>query len=207
MAGRAKASDAEEASWLCAGHIAGAHGVRGWVRLTSYTEPADNILNYGQWQLRRGSAAGLDRAGAMAGEPVIAEPVEARLHGKGLVVRLAGVEDRTAAEGLRGLEVWICEAALPALEAGEYYWRDLIGLRVYSQHEGHKGQEGQEGQELLLGRVARLLETGANDVLVVQSCEGSIDGRERLIPYLPDQVVVDVNLQAGAMRVRWHPED
>ena len=111
---------------------------------------------------------------------------------------MAGVDDRTLAESYKGLDVVIARSALPALPEGEYYWRDLQGLQVWC-HEG-------EGR-VLLGRVDHLIETGANDVLVVAACEGSIDERERLIPYLPGDSVTGVDLASGVIEVDWFVDE
>jgi len=117
-----------------------------------------------------------------------------RRHGKGLVAHIAGVDDRTGAEALRGLEVVVRRDALPPLEEGDYYWRDLQGLQVWCR-------DGPDSE--LLGTAERLIETGANDVVVVRACPGSVDNRERLIPYLPGQTVRSVDLEAGRIEVDW----
>jgi ribosomal 30S subunit maturation factor RimM len=98
-------------------------------------------------------------------------------HGKGLIAQAGGrrvAHRRRTAARPRTLGAG---ADLPALEAGDYYWHQLQGLQVWCKHDG---------DTLLLGEVDHLLETGANDVLVLRPCEGSIDERERLIPYLPE---------------------
>jgi len=175
-----------EGEWLCAGRIAGAYGIKGWVKVHSYTDPPQNLCGMQPLRLR---GAQLDRD---------IEFAEWRPQGKGLVARIEGVDDRDAAQALRGLEIYVPAADLPALDEGEYYWRELLGLRVYCDFEG---------SELLLGEVKRLLETGANDVLLLRPCEGSIDQRERLLPWLPGDVVESVDVQGGRMTVHWHPED
>ena len=106
-----------------------------------------------------------------------------------VVAKLAGCNDRDAAEQLVGAEISIRRTQLPATtEPGEFYWTDLVGLRVQTV----------EGVDL--GRIERLFETGANDVIVVQG------ERERLVPYVWEQVVRDVDLEAGVMHVDWDPE-
>lgn len=155
------------------GRLAGVYGVKGWLRLASYTQPADNVFDYTPWWL-------LTRDG-----PTRTEPVEGRAHGKGFVVKLEGIDDRDAAAALVGIDVAAARDALPALAEGEYYWSDLIGLEV----------ETVDG--VALGRVERLFETGANDVLVVRG------DRERLIPYLRDRVVRRIDPDAGRIVVDW----
>lgn len=164
------------------GRITGPYGIKGWLKIHSYTEPLENFLTYGQWHLKR-------RGGY--------EPIEfdgGKRHGKGLVAHMKGVDDRTLAESYRGLTVAIPEDALPQLEDGDYYWRDLQGLKVLCR-------DGDE--QVLLGVVDHLIETGANDVLVVQGCTGSVDQVERLIPYLPGDTVTRVDLERGVIEVDW----
>ncbi|HEB58394.1 MAG TPA: ribosome maturation factor RimM [Gammaproteobacteria bacterium] len=163
---------------VVAGRISAVFGVRGWVKVHSYTQPIENIMNYRPWQLCR------------QGRCVVVEVAEGRRHGKGLIARLEGVEDRDAALELVGQQIEVPRAALPALAAGDYYWSDLQGLVVVTT----------EG--VALGRVDHLLETGANDVLVVVDA----DRHQRLIPYIKGQVVTAVDLAAGTLTVDWDPE-
>ena len=169
---------------LEAGRITGCYGVRGWVRVQSFTEPPENFLDLGQWQVTRAG---------------VREPLEidqGRVQGKGLVVHIAGVDDRDAAETYRGLTVEVPRTALPALDDGDYYWRDLEGLQVWCR-------ENPASERVLLGVVNYLIDTGANDVLVVKPVTGSIDEHERLIPYLPGATVAAVNLEQGRIEVDW----
>jgi 16S rRNA processing protein RimM len=171
---------------LVVGKITGSHGIKGWVKIHSYTEPQENFLKFGAWKLLRSG---------------VYEPVEfdrGRRQGRGLVAHIKGVDDRTLADAYRGLEVAVAGDSLPQLEPGDYYWSQLQGLQVWCN---------QEDGVVLLGEVDYLIETGANDVLVVKPCAGSIDQRERLIPYLPDDVVTRVDLEQGAIEVEWHLED
>ncbi|MEZ5558331.1 MAG: ribosome maturation factor RimM [Pseudomonadales bacterium] len=167
--------------WVVVGRIGGAYGVQGWVRVTSFTEPAGNLLDYRPWRAQQ-----RDRWSDV-------EVLDVRTHGSGLVARLGGVTDRDAAQRLAGCLIAVPRAALPATEADEYYWRDLIGLEV-------RDRDG-----ALLGYVDHLLETGAHDVLVVQNRAES-DTRPpsspRLIPFVA-QFVVRVDLAAGELIVDW----
>ena len=158
------------------GRIAGLYGVRGWVKVYSWTEPREAIIGYSPWQVRIGGGWREMRV------------AEGRRHGKGVVVRLEGCDDRDEAAKLLGAEIAISRSQLPGTAAGEYYWTDLVGLKVVTR----------EGVEL--GVVKSLMETGANDVLVVQG------ERERLIPYLFGEVVMEVDLEHRLMRVDWDPE-
>lgn len=115
-------------------------------------------------------------------------PEQGRAHGKGVVARLADCTDRDQAQRLIGYEIGIHLDQLPSLPPGEYYWKDLIGLQVVNA----------DGDDF--GKVENLLETGANDVLVVKG------DRERLIPFVMKQVIVEVDLAEGRIRVDWDKE-
>jgi 16S rRNA processing protein RimM len=179
-------SDQAAKELLTVGKITGCYGIKGWVKVHSYTDPQENFLQYGGWVIRR-----------RGGQEVI-EFDAGRRHGKGLVAHIRGVDDRSAAEGYQGLEVAVPMDRLPALEEGDFYWHQLEGLEVWC----HTGDG-----EVLLGTVDYLIETGANDVLVVKASEHSIDERERLIPYLPGDVVTRVDLEAGRIEVDWFLEE
>lgn len=179
------------ADLLVVGKITGCYGVKGWVKIHSYTEPQENFLGFGQWVLRRRGAV----------EPI--EFDDGRVQGKGLVAHIAGVDDRTLAESYRGLEVAVPADSLPDLETGDYYWSQLQGLQVWCRDQSPEAGD----QRVLLGSVGYLIETGANDVLVVKPTQDSIDDRERLIPYLPGSVVTRVDLAEAVIEVDWFLED
>ncbi len=147
--------------------------MHGWVRVFSYTDPRENIVGYHDWHL--------ERNGIRSERKV----VEGRSHGKGVVAKLEGCEDRDAAMRLVGSEISIDRGLLPALGEGEYYWTDLQGMRVVDR----RGEP--------LGVVDSLLETGANDVLVVKG------ERERLIPFVPGRIVLNVDRETGEILVDW----
>lgn len=158
------------------GRISGLFGVAGWVRVYSYTDPRENILSYPDWQL--GLAEGW-RQWRMT---------DGRRQGKAVVAQLDGVDDRDQARDLIGCDIAVPRSALPPAAEGEYYWADLQGLRVYNT----------DGRDF--GTVTRLMETGANDVLVV---EGE---RERLIPMVPGAFVLRVEPELGFLEVDWDPD-
>lgn len=166
------------------GQITSVYGVRGWVKVYSYTEPRENIFQYPNWTLADGRSP-VRQVQLVSGKP----------HGKTLIARLDGVEDREQAAGLCGLDIRVDTSELPHLEEGEYYWYQLQGLRVRTADEGHD-----------LGLVDHLIETGSNDVLVVRPDPASMDGRERLIPFLPDDIIRSVNLEDGVLEADWDPE-
>ena len=159
------------------GRIVGVHGVRGELKLESYTEPRMQIFRYQPWLLRSAS-----------GERTI-DACQGRAQGKGLVVELPGIADRDAAAALAGAEIWVMRSVLPPPQPGEYYWSDLEGLEVVTV----------EG--VSLGKVSHLVATGANDVLIVKDAK-----RERLIPFLIGQFVMKVDFEAASLTVDWDPE-
>lgn len=158
------------------GRITGAYGVRGWVRVASDTQPSTRILDYSPWRLRLGN------------EWLSYQVLEGRPQGRGLVVRLKGVDDRDAAAHLTGAQIAVRRSALPDLDPGDYYWADLEGAEVVAR----------DGRAL--GRVDHVMATGGNDVLVV------VGERERLIPFIENQVVLQVDLEARRITVDWDPE-
>jgi 16S rRNA processing protein RimM len=167
---------------LVVGRITSVFGVKGWVKLYSHTEPMEGIFEYSHWWLK--TATGWKSI----------ELNQGRLQGRSLVAAIKGYNDRDLVKELCGLDVYIDAANLPALDEGDYYWSQLEGLKVITK------------AGVFLGKVDHLLETGANDVLVVHACEGSLDREERLIPYVPDLYVVSIDLQQQEMVVDWDPE-
>jgi 16S rRNA processing protein RimM len=167
--------DQHEDGLICVGHILGAQGIKGWVRVFSNTSPRENIVKYSPWLIEQGEKL----------DPV---DVSGRLQGRNVVARLTGIEDRNQAEELTGCRILIEAAQLPQLESGDYYWSDLIGLRV----------ESLQGDSL--GVVSSMLETGADDVMVLSG------ERERLIPFVMDEIVHEVDLGARRMVVDWLPD-
>lgn len=158
------------------GRIVAPFGVKGWIKIQPYTATPAGLAQYFAWWLRRDGGAWRE-----------CEVERSHSQGSNLVAKLAGCDDRAAAAGLKGQEVAVPRSALPAAAPGEYYWADLLGLRV----ENEKAQA--------LGVVARMMETGANDVLVVEG------DRERLIPFVGD-VVKRVDLDGGVIVVDWEAD-
>lgn len=164
---------------LSIGRVQTAYGIKGWVWLYSNTAPTTNIFAYTPWYLQVGN------------EWREVKVAEWREQGKGLVSRFPDCHDRNAAEALQGAVIWTAKTNLPALTDGDYYWSDLLDMSVWTV----------DGQ--LLGKVDSMMETGANDVLVVKPVAGSIDKIERLIPWLPDQVVTAVDVANRRLIVDW----
>lgn len=166
------------------GRIGAPQGLKGWLHVQSFTESPGNLLHYKCWGLR------------LRGQWQKVEVLEGRVQGKGLVVHLAGYDTRDAAMALVHAEIGIDRQDLPALEAGEYYWADLIGMRVQSENTEDLGRKAED-----LGQVESLLETGANDVLVVKG-----ETREHLIPYILGETVLSVDLENRLITVSWDPD-
>lgn len=164
------------------GRITSVFGVKGWLKVYSYTAPREGILNYRDWTLD------------LDGRRIPVRLEEGRRQGQAIVVRLKGIDDRDLALRYCGADVKVATEALPDLPEGEYYWFQLEGLDVFTV----------EGE--CLGTVHHLMETGSNDVLVIRASAASIDQRERLVPYLPDDVVREVDLDNRRMVVDWDPE-
>lgn len=176
----------DPAELVVIGKITAVYGVKGWVKIHSYTDPMENLLGYQSCYYQRGNQW----------QPLIFEDV--KRHGKGLVGLIEGVADREQAKSHCQSDIAIVRSDLPALDAEDFYLHQLEGLKVYSADA--------DGNELLLGKVHQMMETGANDVVVVQACDGSIDKRERLIPWLMEQVILQVDIKAGLLRVEWDAE-
>ncbi|RZZ90742.1 ribosome maturation factor RimM [Pseudoxanthomonas winnipegensis] len=159
------------------GRVVGAFGVRGQVKIESWTEPREAIFRYQPWTLR--DAAGRERElSGVRGKP----------SGKHLIASFPGVEDRDAVEAMVGLEIAVPRSALPPPQPDEYYWVDLEGLRVINA----------DGRDF--GTVSHLFSTGANDVLVARG------DKDRLIPFIQPDFVTRVDFEAGVVGVDWDPE-
>ena len=143
----------------------------------SYTQPREAILEYRQWFIRKdGQEEGVWRQVKVA---------ESKKHGKGIIARIDGVDDRDQAALLVDSDIAVERASMPAVAEGSFYWADLEGLQIVS------------GDGADFGRVAYLLETGSNDVLVTTGKP------ERLIPFIMGEVVLDVDLAKGLITVDW----
>jgi 16S rRNA processing protein RimM len=154
------------------GQIVGSFGVKGWVKVKSFTEAPDALGVFPIWMVSTKDGW----------RDIALQDFE--VHSKGPVAKLAGVEDREAADALRGAQVAVTREDLGEAEEGTLYWVDLVGLEVVDE----------EGKRL--GEVEGLFETGETSVLVVKGV------KERLIPFVP-QYVKSVDREAGRITVDW----
>ncbi len=159
------------------GKIASVYGLKGWLKVVSFTEPPENIFNYKPWQLLIGNKK----------EEIV--PTHFKIQGGRMIVQMPGYTDCDVARRFTGAEIAINREQLPPLPANEYYWTDLEGLAVIS-----KTNEP-------LGIVDHVMATGTNDVLVVQGVN-----KRHLIPFLFDDVILEIDLSANTIRVDWDPD-
>jgi 16S rRNA processing protein RimM len=166
------------------GRFGAPHGVRGAVKLQSFTEHPEDLFNYGELFLKKGRQW----------QPIEIE--DAKFQGKHFVATVKGVADRDAAALLTNLELAVERSAMPEAQDDEIYWHDLIGLTAVSCFEG---------QSVNLGVVDHVMETGANDVLSLKPSKESVDSKHRLVPYI-DSVVTEVDIEGSKVVVDWDPE-
>jgi 16S rRNA processing protein RimM len=162
--------------WVILGRISGVFGVKGWLKVQSYTEPRDNIVGFRAWTLRMN---GVDHA---------FEVEDGHSHAGSVVAKLHGIDDRDRAREWLGADIVVARERLPAIAEGEIYWTDLEGLEVRTT------------SGIVLGKVDHLLATGGNDVLVLDSVP------QRLIPFVVGDVVKQVDLEMGLIVVDWSPD-
>jgi 16S rRNA processing protein RimM len=156
------------------GRVRAPHGLKGWIKVQPFTQETGGLLGYPEWWV---GAEGKWQQHRIA---------ESVVHGSMVVARLEGVTDRDTAAELRGRDVAVPRAAMPQNREGEFYWNDLLGMQVVHKNAAR------------LGVVAKILETGANAVLVVQG------EKELLVPFIHD-VIVNVDLKARQVVVDWEP--
>ena len=159
--------------YIIIGKIGAPHGIRGWLKIQSYTENKDQIFSYQPWYLFQQDIE----------QVCIVE--QTRLQHDTLFAKLKGIETPEAARLLTGKEIAIPREQLPTLKQNEYYWNDLIGLTVINQ----------DGQPY--GKVIYLMATGSNDVLVIKNT------KEHAIPFIWDEVILSVDLIKKEIRVKW----
>lgn len=167
---------------IIVGRISGVYGVKGWVKVYSYTAPRENILQYSPWLIHTGNEWLSVRVDA------------SRLQGKGVIAHLEKCDDREDARRFIGADIAILRSQLLPTESDEFYWHDLIGLQVVNT----RGE--------VLGTVDHLMETGANDVLAVAPGNGDAGSEMLLIPYVKDDVIKNIDLVRGICEVDWEAD-
>ena len=168
---------------LVVGRITAVFGVRGWVKVHAFTEQIETLCSYQPWLIDTASGV----------KPIRID--EWRRHGESLVAHIVGIDDRDIAQTWCGNDILVEKSKLPDLKSDDFYWYQLEGLSVVSHFEG---------EQIRLGTVKSLLETGANDVLVIKGDGESIDREERLIPYV-DQFVTSISVADRRIDVIWDP--
>jgi 16S rRNA processing protein RimM len=163
------------------GRIVAPYGLHGWVRVHPFGDDPDRWREMPHWWL--GTVADGE-----SGDWLSHTLEDSRVHGKDLIAKFEGIDDRTAAETIDGRYIAVPREALPRTATDEYYWADLIGLEVINS----------EGMSL--GKVTGMLAASAHDVL----CVGDLE-RERLLPFVA-AVIKDVNTESRVMRVDWSSE-
>ncbi len=161
------------------GRLTAAHGIKGWIKVYSYTDPPEKIISYTPWHIK------------LAGQWLEVKVTEGHKQGKSIIVHLDGCESRDDTGKYVGADIAIPASSLEPLPEGEYYWEQLEGLEVINL------------DEMRFGVVDQLLQTGANDVMVIKADADSIDDRERLIPFVMNKVIRSIDLETGRIIVDW----
>ena len=172
----------QQSEQIVVGRLGAVYGVKGWLKVQSFTDDPESIFKYSPWLLSQKTEREM-------------KVVEWRRHNNGLIARLEGISDRDEAARLTGADICITADELPALADDEFYWRDLIGMRVVNT----KGYD--------MGVVEQIMPTASNDVLVVKANSNDGFGKsERLIPFIQSEYVTEVNKEEKRIQVEW-PSD
>ena len=160
------------------GRITGVHGIKGWLKIQSFSSPPENILNYPIWIINH------------QGEEDFYSIERGRKHHNKIIVKLEKIDDRTTAESLINSKILILRSDLPKLSNENYYWSDLVGLSVLSS------------EEEVIGKIESLIATGANDVMVINT---SKDERV-LVPFVMHEIIKEVNVELNYIKIDWSIE-
>jgi 16S rRNA processing protein RimM len=165
------------------GCVGAPYGIKGWMKITTYTESAESIFDYSPWLLE------------VNGKFQSIEVAQWRTHGKGVVCRFEGIDDRDDAARHTGGNIFIKAEQLEALSDNDFYWRELIGMEVKNVKGYH------------FGHVDALMETGSNDVLQVKAnARDGFGKKERLIPLVDGDVIKHINRENRVIEVDWDPD-
>ena len=160
------------------GQFGSPHGIKGWLRVRSFTSPPENLLTFDPWWTRELSSGTWRPIRRLAEEP----------HGKGFRVQLDACDDRTTAQIYTNLTIAIPRCQLPEIEKGTYYWDDLLGFQVTNT------------MGACLGKIEHFMETSAHDIVVVYG------ERRHLIPYVMGRYILNVDVAHKTMTVDWDPD-
>jgi len=182
MSVKGKETMSEQSEKIVVGKFGATYGIRGWLKVFSYTDNAESIFSYSPWYVKQ------------KGEWVEYNIESWKRHNKGLVAKLNGLDIREDANLLTNFEIAIDPGSLPELSEDEFYWRELFGMQVVTLN-GYN-----------LGEVIDIMETGSNDVLVVKAnLKDAFGQKERLIPFLEEQVIKNIDREAQRIEVDWDP--
>lgn len=160
--------------YVIIGKLGKPYGIKGWLKVLSFTDPKENLFQYIPWALNE------------SGQWKSITVEDGKHHGNGLIVKLAGLNTPEEARLFTGKSIAVPRSTLPALQNNEFYWSDLEGLTVVD-----------DDTDQILGTISYLMETGSNDVMIVKG------EKELAIPYLPGSVVKKVDLANKIIRVHW----
>ncbi|WP_394129727.1 ribosome maturation factor RimM [Shewanella maritima] len=165
------------------GKLGSSHGIKGWIKITAYTDSVEGIFDYSPWLLNE------------QGEWREVKVKQWKPQGKAVIAELEGVTNREQAQMLTNCEIGIMPEQMQELADDEFYWRDLIGCEVTNT----KGYN--------MGKVDQIVETGSNDVLLVKANAKDAFGKaERMIPFVTEQFIKEVDLQGKQVVVDWDPD-
>ena len=160
---------------ILVGKISNPHGIKGWVKVISFTDPIDNILSYKKWTISDNET---EKTYCLE---------DSRIQGNKIVIKLEGVNNRDDADLLKNLQIEINRSDLPKLEENSYYWEDLVDFNVINIKGMH------------VGKVDSLFRTGSNDVLVIIN-----ETKQRLlVPFIMEEVIKYVDLAKELISIDW----
>ena len=168
----------EDGKKIYLGKITGVHGIKGWLKIQSFSSPPENILNYPQWIINN------------QGEEDFYSIEQGRKQNNKIVVKLEKIDDRNTAESLINSKIQILRSDLPKLSNENYYWSDLVGLSVLNS------------EETVIGKIESLIETGANDVMVIIT----LKDERILIPFVMHEIIKEVNVELSYIKIDWSIE-
>ncbi|MBT3993940.1 MAG: ribosome maturation factor RimM [Gammaproteobacteria bacterium] len=157
------------------GKVIGLHGVKGWLKILSFSSPPENIFNYKSLII---SNKYINQ---------IFHIEDSRKQGKKILIKLDNIDDRTSAESLKESDIYIQRSDLPHLSEDTYYWEDLLGFNVFNQNN------------IKIGNVDSFIETGSNDVLIVKTTKN----KNILIPFIMNKSIKVVNIESHYITVDW----